>query len=85
MIASPEKPAIPAYEQIDDTRCPEVAPVTSGVKGMPAKYIFAVLAAGFLLAAVLGGLRGERHPATRTWLLIGTIFAAVSLWLFSRS
>jgi DMSO reductase anchor subunit len=52
---------------------------------MPAKYIFAVLAIGFLLAAVLGGLRRERHPAIRTWLLIGAIFGLVSVFLFAQS
>jgi hypothetical protein len=51
---------------------------------MAAEYILVVLGAGFLLAAAWTRLRGERNPASRTWLIVGTIFAAVSLWLFSR-
>jgi hypothetical protein len=51
-----------------------------------AKYILAVLAVGFLAAALmrlsLGG--GISHPQTRTWLLIGVIFGVVSGWLFYR-
>jgi hypothetical protein len=51
-----------------------------------AKYILAVLAAAFLAAALMRSSRGGgiSHPQTKTWLLIGVIFAAVSAWLFSR-
>jgi hypothetical protein len=53
---------------------------------MAAKYILAALSIVFLLA---GGLRLARdgaaaHSPSRTWLLIGGIFAAVSSWLFYR-
>lgn len=48
---------------------------------MAAKYIFALLAGIFLIASVL---RGRPGPQRRTWLLVGGIFALVSLWLFSR-
>ena len=53
---------------------------------MPAKYILAVFAIGFLAAAVLRGraARGRPHPQTRTWLLVAMIFAVVSGWLFAR-
>jgi hypothetical protein len=50
-----------------------------------AKYILVVLAAGFLLAGAWNWLRGQRHPASRTWLIIGTIFGAVSTWLFLKT
>jgi hypothetical protein len=49
---------------------------------MLAKYILAVLAVLFLAAAgtrALGG--GLSHPQTKTWLLVGVIFGAVSAWL----
>lgn len=54
---------------------------------MAAKYILAVLAVAFLAAAIVGLSRGDRisHPRTKTWLLVGVIFAVVSAWLFSRS
>jgi hypothetical protein len=52
-----------------------------------AKYILAALAVVFLAAAgtraLLGG--GLTHPQTKTWLLVGTIFATVSAWLFSNT
>jgi hypothetical protein len=49
-----------------------------------AKYILAALAAVFLVMAIARMARGGRvaHPQTRTWLIIGVIFAAVSAWLF---
>jgi len=56
----------------------------SSLHGVAATYILVVLAAGFVLAAAWSRLQGHRNPASRTWLLIGTIFGAVSLWLFSR-
>jgi pheromone shutdown protein TraB len=54
---------------------------------MAAKYILSVLAAAFLIAALLRLSRGGgsiAHPQTKTWLLISGIFAAVSAWLFSQ-
>jgi len=53
---------------------------------MAAKYILAVLSAIFLVLAASRLAKGgaASHPQTRTWLLIGVIFAAVSAWLFSR-
>ena len=53
---------------------------------MAARYILVALAAVFLAAAVmrLSRGRGISHPQTKTWLLIGVIFAAVSAWLFSQ-
>ena len=48
---------------------------------MAAKYILAVLAILFLIAAATRGFRG---PQARTWLLVAAIFTAVSLWLFSK-
>ena len=53
---------------------------------MAAKYILAVLAVAFLAAALMRVSRGGGilHPQTKTWLLIGVIFAAVSVWLFSQ-
>ena len=51
---------------------------------MAARYILSVLSAVFL---ALAGLRiwrdsGRIQPASRTWLLIGTIFALVSVYLW---
>jgi DMSO reductase anchor subunit len=46
---------------------------------MLAKYILGPLAVIFL---ALGAMRGWRHPQGRTWLLVGAIFAVVSVWLF---
>jgi len=46
---------------------------------MPAKYIIATLACVFVIAGILA------RPQSRAWLLVGGIFAAVSLWLFSRA
>ena len=47
---------------------------------MAAKYILAGLAAVFVVMALMRG--GPSHPQSRTWLLIGVIFGAVSAWLF---
>ena len=51
---------------------------------MAAKYILAALSAVFLAAALIRWSRsgGISHPQTKTWLLIGAIFAAVSAWLW---
>jgi uncharacterized BrkB/YihY/UPF0761 family membrane protein len=50
---------------------------------MAAKYILATLACVFLIAGRIGLTLPERRPQSRTWLLIGAIFAAVSFWLFA--
>jgi hypothetical protein len=52
-----------------------------------AKYILAVLAAGFLIAAAVGNVRdpGGSHLQSRTWFLVGVIFSAVSAWLWLRT
>ena len=52
---------------------------------MAAKYILAVLAVAFLVAAAgKASGQGNRHPQVRTWTLVGVIFGIVSGWLFSR-
>lgn len=53
---------------------------------MYTKYILAVLAVLFIVMALrrLGPGGGGRRSQARTWLLVGAIFGAVSLWLFSR-
>jgi hypothetical protein len=54
---------------------------------MAAKYILAVLAVAFLAAALMRVSRGGgiSHPQTKTRLIIGVIFAAVSAWLFAQA
>ena len=47
---------------------------------MLAKYILAVLAIAFLIAALT---RGPRTIQGRIWLLIAAIFGIVSSWLFA--
>jgi hypothetical protein len=51
---------------------------------MAAKYLLGAFAVAFLIAATIRVSRagGVRHSQTRTWLLIGVIFGAVSAWLF---
>lgn len=51
---------------------------------MAAPYILAALAVIFLAftARNIARGRGISHPQTRTWLLVGAIFAVVSGWLF---
>ena len=51
---------------------------------MLAKYILAVLAGVFLIAGAIRRVSGGGGPQSRTWLLVGAIFALVSLWLFTR-
>jgi xanthine dehydrogenase molybdopterin-binding subunit B len=53
---------------------------------MYAKHILAVLAVVFVVMAMrrLGPGGGGRREQARTWFLVGAIFGAVSLWLFSR-
>lgn len=50
---------------------------------MAAKTIFAVLAGVFLLLGTVRVLRddGRIAPASKAWLLVGVIFAAVAAWL----
>ena len=51
---------------------------------MAAKYILAVLSIVFLVLALRGTMRSgyPGHPQSRTWLLIGAIFAVVAAYLF---
>ena len=51
---------------------------------MAAKYVVAVLALLFLVLGFvrLARDRGRIAPASRTWLLVGAIFALVSAWLW---
>ncbi len=51
---------------------------------MAAKYILAVLALVFLIAATLRLVRdgGKVGPAAKTWLLTGGIFVIVAAWLW---
>ena len=52
---------------------------------MAAKYILAFLSVAFLAASARRLARdGKLHPQSRTWLMIGIIFAVVSTWLFAR-
>jgi hypothetical protein len=49
-----------------------------------ARYILGTLAVVFLLLGVARMVRdgGRMDGAARTWLLIGVIFGAVSVWLW---
>jgi len=49
-----------------------------------ARYILAALAVVFVVSAVLRLLRDGGHltTASKTWLLVGIIFAGVSFWLW---
>lgn len=52
-----------------------------------AKWVLAVLAVVFL---ALGALRlardgGRLAPASKTWLIVGFVFALVSAWLWAGS
>jgi hypothetical protein len=49
-----------------------------------AKYILALLSLVFLGAALLRVSKDAFRvtPASRTWLIVGAIFAAVSAWLW---
>ena len=51
---------------------------------MPPKYILPALAVAFLAAALWRLARDgfKLGPASRTWLLVALIFAAVSAWLW---
>jgi hypothetical protein len=49
---------------------------------VPTSIVFAVGAAVFLLLAVVRLVRDRRlGPASRTWFLVGGIFAFVAVWL----
>lgn len=52
---------------------------------MPAHFILAVIGCAFLIAGAVRRISGDRGPQSRAWLLVGTIFAAVSTWLFFRT
>ena len=52
---------------------------------MKAEHILATLACGFLLAGGVRRLTVGPGPQSRTWLLVGAIFAAVSVYLFARN
>jgi hypothetical protein len=52
---------------------------------MLTKYILAVVGVVFLVLA-LGRIvkdHGRLGPASRTWLIVAVVFAAVSAWLFT--
>jgi hypothetical protein len=53
---------------------------------MLTKYILGGLAVVFLALALIrmGGSGAKANPQVRTWLTIGVIFGAVSVWLFSQ-
>jgi hypothetical protein len=53
---------------------------------MYAKHILAALAIVFIVMAFrrLGQSGGASRGQARTWFLVGAIFGAVSLWLYSR-
>lgn len=53
---------------------------------MDAKYILGVVSLAFFAAGTkkLVRNRGTLSPQCRTWMLVGAIFGAVSLWLFTR-
>jgi hypothetical protein len=51
---------------------------------MAARYVVAVLAATFLVAGSYRRLTAPPGPQSRTWLLVGAIFAAVAAFLFAR-
>lgn len=49
---------------------------------MAPHWLFPLLAAFFLSAAVVRGLRVRRaDPAVRTWALLAIVFAAIAAWL----
>lgn len=53
---------------------------------MAARYILFGLAVVFLVLGVGRAWReGQIGPAARTWLMIGLIFAAVSIWSWLSS
>jgi hypothetical protein len=52
---------------------------------MAARYMLAGLAVAFLVASLVPLVcRRALDPRRKTWLVIGLIFAAISVWLFSQ-
>ena len=53
---------------------------------MYAKHILAALAVVFIVMAIrrLGQSGGAASGQARTWFLVGGIFGAVAIWLYSR-
>jgi hypothetical protein len=51
---------------------------------MAARYILAVLALAFLLAALFRISRPGGTSQARAWLIVAAFFGAVSIWLFAR-
>lgn len=51
---------------------------------MAARYILGVLSVVFLVLGSRAWLSGtvQGHAQGRTWLIVGAIFAVVSIWLF---
>ena len=49
---------------------------------MAAKYILAVVAVAFLVAGLARGSKSGVSGQARTFVLVGTLFAVVSAWLF---
>ena len=52
---------------------------------MAAKYILAALSILFLTLAITGRASGRPRPQTRTWLIVGVMFAVVAAWLFAQA
>lgn len=52
---------------------------------MTVKLLLPILSGVFLVLGIARVLRdgGKLKPAAKTWLLIGCIFGAVSVWLFN--
>jgi hypothetical protein len=52
---------------------------------MLAKYILVIVGAVFLMLALFHIAKdgGRVGPASRTWLIVAIVFAAVSAWLFT--
>jgi len=52
---------------------------------MLAKYILVAVGAVFLVLALARIAKdgGRIGPASRTWLIVAIVFAAVSVWLFT--
>jgi len=53
---------------------------------MDPKWLFPVLALVFALVAAIRFIRDRQFgPAVRTWVILATMFAAVSAWLHTMS
>jgi hypothetical protein len=56
------------------------------MQGLGAPLIFAVLGPCFLLLGAWRWLAAGRVvPQARAWLIVGAIFSAVALWLWSKA